>query len=1176
MKKFTFLLIALISIGIGLVKAQIVPYNWNIITSEITATEETVTVNEGLKAMSVTWTSTANQDIRSDAFTVTPGAAFTYTLDVYDNDAAGRVRMAIAWSSANSFSEVYSVDIAGWQTLTYTGTVPAEATTAQILLRFYDVGTGFTTATIIVDNASYSENGGANLLANPGFETWGEPILNPSLTVTAPTNGSTVNFDNVDVVFSVANFELGVDGQVEFVLNSGTATYSTTSPYNVTGLIEGSNTLNIQLVDLTNAALDPVVLVTRTFNYEIPSTDPEITITSPTEGGSVYSQDVNIAFTLANFELGVDGKIAYSLDEGEVVYYLGTSPIALTGLSYAAHTVDFELVDMTETSLDPAVTSTLNFTCVEALPGGMETFENSEIAAGVSYTDGSFIGDEGFTWNYYHCRDTGAFPINNRGIMLRRASVSYLESETISGGIASFQLEMRKAFTSTSERQLELYINGELKGTSQVFGTVEPDITVYTFSVTDINVPGDFTIKIKNVGSTDVNRQAVIDNISWTGYQGTDPYISITSPSNSAVVTTSDVDVVFSVVNFDLGTDGSVKYTVDGGSASYTTTSPIELLDLEDGEHTVLLELVDMGNASLDPSVTKQVTFTVNTAGPTITPIYDIQYTTAGDGASPLATQAVTTEGVVCGKFGDKFWIQDGAGAWNGIYVYYNTTGSPAMGDLVYVSATVTEYNGLTELSTITNITVQSSGNTIADPTVLNTGNVGVEMYEGVLVSTTGVCTNADAGYGMWEINDGSGVILIDDTMYPYTAVLGNSYTVTGLVDYSFDAWKILPRDAADVIDNGVSTDPMLIVSSPTNNATIYNDNTSVVFSVSNFVLGTDGKVAWNVDGDDDAYVTTSPITITGLTEGPHVINLELVDMSNASLSPAVTISINITVNLAGPEYTNIYDIQYTTNVNGNSPLVGQQVWIRAVVTANFNESEHFEGYFIQQGAGAWNGIYVYDLVNSPEIGDSVEIAASVDEFYNMTQLENVTSFEVIIPDGIVPTATLVSAADANTEQYEACLIKVHDAECTVAINQYGEWTVNDGTSDLKCQDNEMFDFTAVIGTHYDITGMTFYSYGAFELTYRRQSDIVVLANVDSEFASKISLYPNPASDFVSVNVPNGAEMITITNLVGQVVSEINVNSELSTINIENLEAGVYFAKITQADKTAVIKFIVE
>ncbi|MDD3741340.1 MAG: hypothetical protein PHH30_08870, partial [Bacteroidales bacterium] len=1129
MKKFTFVLIALISIGIGLIKAQNVPTNWNIITTDITVTEETVTVNEGTKAMSVTWTSTENQDIKSDAFTVTPGAAFSYTLDVYDNDAGGRVRMAIAWSSGNGFAETYSVDLAEWQSLTYEGTVPAEATSAQILLRFYDVTAGWTgTATVIIDNASYSENGGANLLTNPGFETWGEPVLNPSLTVTSPTNASTVDVDNVDVVFSVANFELGVDGQVEFVLNSGTATYSTTSPYNVTGLIEGSNTLDIQLVDMTNAALDPVVLVTRTFDYEIPSTDPEITITSPTEGGSVYSQDVNIAFTLANFELGTDGKIAYSVDGGAEVMYVGASPIALTGLSYAAHTVDFELVDMTEVSLDPAVTSTLNFTCVEALPGGMETFENSEITAGVSYTDGSFVGDEGFTWNYYQCRDTGAYPINEKGIMLRRASVSYIESATISGGIASFELNMRKAFTSTNERQLELYINGELKGTSQVFGTVEPDPTVYTFSVTDINVPGDFTIMIKNVGTTDINRQAVIDNISWTGYEGTDPYISISSPTNASEIYTSDVDIVFSVTNFDLGTDGNVKYTVDGGSANYTTTSPIELVGLSDAEHIVVLELVDMGNASLDPAVSTQVTFTVNSAGPTITPIYDIQYTTAPDGASPLATQTVTTEGVVCGKFEDKFWIQDGAGAWNGVYVYYNTTGSPAMGDLVYVSATVAEYEGLTELSTITNITVQSSGNTIEAPTSLTTGNVGVEMYEGVLITTTGVCTNADAGYGMWEINDGSGTILIDDPMYAYTAVLGNSYTVTGLVDYSFDEWKILPRDAADVIDNGASTDPMLIVSSPANNATIYADATDVVFTVSNFVLGTDGKVAWNVDGAADAYVTSSPIAITGLTDGAHVINLELVDMDNASLTSPVTATINITVNLAGPVYTDIYDIQYTANVDGNSPLMGEEVWVRAVVSANFNGSEFGEGYFIQQGGGAWNGIYVYDLINAPEIGDSVEIAGSVDEFYNFTQIESVTSYVNLGPGGIVAPATVISTLDGNSEQYESCLIKVEDAEC-LSSDPYGEWTVNDGTGALKCQDNGVWDFSEVVGTHYDITGVTSYSYGAFELNYRRESDIVVLANIDSEFASQISLFPNPASDVVTVNVPQGAEMITIT-----------------------------------------------
>jgi len=652
------------------------------------------------------------------------------------------------------------------------------------------------------------------------------------------------------------------------------------------------------------------------------------------------------------------------------------------------------------------------------------------------------------------------------------------------------------------------------------------------------------------------------------------PNLYITAPSNNSTVNTTDVNVTFVVENFVLGTDGKVKYSVDGGADVFQLdNTPIALTGLTEAVHTVNMELVDMSDASLSPAETYNISFTVDLSAPSYTTIYEIQYTTDISGNSPLNGLSGTTKGVVSAVFGDKFWIQDGAGAWNGLYVYYITTPGPARGDSVMVTGTITEYNNLTEVSPVTNVTVLNSGNVVAAATILATGSIGAELYEGVLVKTTGVCTNADAGYGMWTISDGSGDILVDDVLFAYTPVVGNSYTVTGIVDYSFTEWKMFPRDAADVIDNGASSDPLLSVTSPENNATIYADNTSVVFTVSNFVLGTDGKVAWNLDGAANAYVTVSPIVITGLTAGAHTINLALVDMSNNPLSTPVNVTINITVNLSGPTYTDIYDIQYS--VGGDSPLIGQEVWVRAVVSANFNGSEFGEGYFIQQGGGAWNGIYVYDLLNAPAIGDSVEIAGTIDEFYTFTQIETVTSFTVIAPDGIVAPATLVSTLDGNSEQYESCLIKVHEAEC-MSSDPYGEWTINDGTGALKCQDNGIWEFTEVVGTRYDITGVTSFSYGLFELNYRRESDIVVLANIDSEFASQISLYPNPASDYITVNVPHGAEMITITNLVGQVVSEINVDSEISTIDIENLEAGVYFVKITKAEKTAIVKIVVE
>ena len=98
---------------------------------------------------------------------------------------------------------------------------------------------------------------------------------------------------------------------------------------------------------------------------------------------------------------------------------------------------------------------------------------------------------------------------------------------------------------------------------------------------------------------------------------------------------------------------------------------------------------------------------------------------------------------------------------------------------------------------------------------------------------------------------------------------------------------------------------------------------------------------------------------------------------------------------------------------------MNQQVWIRGVVAANFNDAVTYgEGYYVQQGGGAWNGIYIYDLTHTPSIGDSVEIAGTVKESYYMTRIESVTSFTIVGVDGTVAAPVSVSTSDANTEQY--------------------------------------------------------------------------------------------------------------------------------------------------------------
>lgn len=96
---------------------------------------------------------------------------------------------------------------------------------------------------------------------------------------------------------------------------------------------------------------------------------------------------------------------------------------------------------------------------------------------------------------------------------------------------------------------------------------------------------------------------------------------------------------------------------------------------------------------------------TVDACGDPFTPIYEIQG--SGD-ASPIAGQIVTTEGVVVGDFqvGGKngFFIQDETGdgdslTSDGIFVYY--PGGPAVndGDKVRLTGSVSEFNGLTQVT---------------------------------------------------------------------------------------------------------------------------------------------------------------------------------------------------------------------------------------------------------------------------------------------------------------------------------------------------------------------------------------------------------------------------------------------------------------------------------------------
>ena len=200
-----------------------------------------------------------------------------------------------------------------------------------------------------------------------------------------------------------------------------------------------------------------------------------------------------------------------------------------------------------------------------------------------------------------------------------------------------------------------------------------------------------------------------------------------------------------------------------------------------------------------------------------VTPIKDVQFTDDPGGDSPLKDQAVTISGIITAETyafgGSKYYVQDANEPWSGIMVYDDGY-KAAEGDSVTLTGTVIEYHNLTEITDVTEFTVEKEAVFGIEPMVVTTGTLNTdagnaEQYEGCLVTINGADIVEEANkYGEWKIDDGSGVCVVDDAA-PYffdPSDYSSVQSITGVLDFSFGAYKLQPRLAMDVVEEGPYT----------------------------------------------------------------------------------------------------------------------------------------------------------------------------------------------------------------------------------------------------------------------------------------------------------------------------------------------------------------------------------
>ena len=414
------------------------------------------------------------------------------------------------------------------------------------------------------------------------------------------------------------------------------------------------------------------------------------------------------------------------------------------------------------------------------------------------------------------------------------------------------------------------------------------------------------------------------------------------------------------------------------------------------------------------------------------------------------------------------------------------------------------------------------------------------------------------------------------------------------------------PRNSSTAT-NTCSTAPNIAITSPVN-ATIYNPLTTSVtvnVSVSNFTVanGTgNGHIHYTVDGGATVMkYDTTPIVLNGLAVGSHTIVVSLVDNNHAPLSPVASATTQFTI-AASTNVANIAALRAGT-LNAYYTLTGNAVvsHVRTpagTVTVNTTRNQKF----IQDATG---GILIDDSagkITTPfAVGDSMNnVSGQLIDFNGILELVPLQN-QTVVSSGntLTPENISIAALNANVNNYESKLISFNNITITGTVVAGVVTPLTAGQVFATSTNYNVFDGTTngVLRTGFAEANYigTVIPTGAFNVTAlgydnvssatppvltpqfipRNLADFTTLQTQDNEIAG-LRIYPNPVSNGV-LHVESHLNMektISLFDVLGKEI--IKTTTSNNTINIANLNSGIYIVKITEGEKTATKKLVVK
>ena len=413
------------------------------------------------------------------------------------------------------------------------------------------------------------------------------------------------------------------------------------------------------------------------------------------------------------------------------------------------------------------------------------------------------------------------------------------------------------------------------------------------------------------------------------------------------------------------------------------------------------------------------------------------------------------------------------------------------------------------------------------------------------------------------------------------------------------------PRFFLDNVVIAPATSPLIEVQGTTNfNNIPANQQLSESLTVQGYNLTAGENTTVAISGDSQFAIETTSLSNDDLM-GEEGVNLPFtfsaeeagtytatVSFSNSDLAEAVTVSLTVNV-IATNEIATIAGLRALLDLSDVNANITDSVFYKytghAYVTQAFQSGSYTK--WMQDETGA---IQLYDpaghLANVAEGMEITNVVGWLTNYFGYAEMNvkaglantDINAFPTNIPEPV--TITLAQLRDQTyMDGIQGQLVRMENVTFsqTGTFDRYGFYTVTqEGSTDTVIYVTSNYDNIKgqeiptgaknILGVNMRTAAYS-NGYNSDRLPSRYYiipREFEEIAGISENGKTAYSVYPNPTSDNITLNISGEATHATLYNVMGMQVADQTVTVGANTVNMSQLPAGVYFLRIFNGNET--------